>query len=460
MATEETQEIEGWQIKERLGYGAFSFAHKATRINPTTGQREFACAKFTKHVLDTEDHAELRREQQAREIQTEVETLQKVDNPWVVKLFNYNPHVQYETRNGEMVDCHLMVLELCQGGTLFDVLYYTGRFTEPLARTLFKQVLSGVEACHHAKIGHRDIKAQNIVLDQNYQCKLIDFGSSKRWQPRTQMTTTRVGTKGYQAPEMLMNCGYTYKIDIFAMGVLLFIMLARSIPFQEAKLEDKHFRIIAKGDYARFWQKYDKLNLSDEVKDFLNGLLCYQPLDRLKIAEIKAHDWYNGETIPQDQLAETLRVLHRNSQEAHAEDKDRSMEKYNSLTGAIGDARGDNDHPEIPTWLKPLAFELEVTEQMDGEKFLQMAQTYVTDDLQGNVEYDQENSEMVAVIQLRTKKGEQINGAVRINVFSDAETDPEECVFVTFRRADTGERDNDAAALWLQEKLKVLFDAF
>jgi len=297
-------------------------------------------------------------------------------------------------------------------------------------------------------------------LDQNYQCKLIDFGSSKRWQPRTQMTTTRVGTKGYQAPEMLMNCGYTYKIDIFAMGVLLFIMLARSIPFQEAKLDDKHFRIIAKGEYAKFWRKYAKLDLSEEVKDLLNGLLCYQPLDRLKIVEIKAHPWYNGETIPQDELAETLQALHRTSQDAHAEDNDRGVERYNSLTGAIGDARGDKDHPEIPTWLKPIAFELEVSDQMDGEKFLQMAQTYVTEDLQGNVEYDQENSEMVAVIQLRTKKGEQINGAVRLNVFSDPEKDPESYVYVTFRRADTGEHDNDAAALWLQEKLKVLFDAF
>merc|ERR1719510_553994 len=115
-------------------------------------------------------------------------------------------------------------------------------------------------------------------------------------------------------------------------------------------------------------------------------------------------------------MAPALQDLHAQSQAAHAEDNDRAMDRFDSLTGAIENARGENIvYPELPVWLRHMAFEL-TEEDRDGDRFLQIAQLYVTEDLTGTVEYNQAEFELEATIQLRAKTGVS-RASVQINIF-------------------------------------------
>ncbi len=122
----------------------------------------------------------------------------------------------------------LLVLECMPGGELFDILYYTSKLEEVVARTYFRQLVEGLQACHNACIVHRDIKPQNLLLDKHFNLKLTDFGLAKLIESDTDaiMDTYHVGTRGYQAPEILAREPYTSSCDIFSAGVVLFILLS------------------------------------------------------------------------------------------------------------------------------------------------------------------------------------------------------------------------------------------
>ena len=108
-------------------------------------------------------------------------------------------------------DVMLLVLEYMSGGELFDILYYTNALSEVLARTYFHQLMAGVEALHSRHINHRDLKPQNLLLDKRYILKISDFGLSKIMSPNEDgmMQTYKVGTRGYQSPEIILNKPYT-----------------------------------------------------------------------------------------------------------------------------------------------------------------------------------------------------------------------------------------------------------
>ena len=90
-----------------------------------------------------------------------------------------------------------------------------------MARTYFKQIINGLEACHNAGVAHRDIKPQNLLLDSRFNIKLTDFGLSKVFESDADaiMKTTYVGTRGYQAPELLLDQPYDLACDVFSMGL-------------------------------------------------------------------------------------------------------------------------------------------------------------------------------------------------------------------------------------------------
>lgn len=352
---EATQKIMGYELGEKLGYGAFSFARKARHIET----QEEVAMKFTKYQEATNNRA---LEQQLKEIRTELEILTKVQHDNVLRLFQYDPRVEYVGANGESMLTYCMVLELCEGGELFDLLYYTGKFDEKLARTFFQQMVSGLEACHVLNIAHRDLKAQNVLLDKNFNVKLADFGSSNKWVNGHLLRTCRVGTKGYQAPELILKRGYTYKVDIFALGVLLFISLSRHPPFREAKVDDPWFRDIARGKWSRFWERHAKISLSDECKALLQLMLTYQPLQRATIEQIRESEWFNGEVFEQDQIQEELTRRRSEAYNARKSDPSRTYAQYDSIKGAGqgGEARrGDNDQPaDLPVHLKWRTFSI------------------------------------------------------------------------------------------------------
>jgi len=345
------QVILNYKIGDMLGFGAFSFARKGHQVDTN----EVVALKFTKYTEGNQKHIQ----QQVEEVQKELTILKGIRHPNVLRLLDFSQEEDYTTNSGEIIKTYCMVLELCDGGELFDILYYTGQFSEKLARTFFRQVISAVQSCHARNVAHRDIKAQNVLLGENFQVKLADFGSSKIWTEGELMRTCRVGTKGYQAPEILLQRGYTKKSDIFSCGVLLFIMLTRKPPFMEADPKnDGFFRVIAKGKYDNFWvNKHKDPQLSAECKELINGMLTYQPLQRWDMSQVQGSDWYNGDVFEQSEIAGHMAKLCKKAHQARAADKTRNYELYNSLKGVQG--RGDETvPPTIPMALKFMAYKV------------------------------------------------------------------------------------------------------
>jgi len=343
---ESSQTCLGFTLKEKLGYGAFSFARKG--IN-SKGQE--AALKFTKYSKGSESS----KKRQRTEIQTELSVFKKINHPNVMGMFDYSPSFQYKHDNGETSECYVMALELASGGELFDLIYYTGALDEQLSRTFFKQIVAGVEAMHKENLAHRDIKPQNVLLTSDFQIKIADFGSSKRFRSDQLMKTSRVGTRGYQAPELLLQRGYTTKCDIFSLGVLLFVSLTKHPPFKQAIQEDPWFRQIAKKDYKNFWRKHPKDKLTDKCKDLIVKMLCYQPLDRYTITDTSNHPWLKEEVYNTQQLADVLSSRMKKAANARGADGVRAPEKFNSVQARSSSATVPP--PEITNFQKLYAIE-------------------------------------------------------------------------------------------------------
>ena len=145
---------------------------------------------------------------------------------------------------------------MVSGGELFDYVANTGPFQEPVCKYYFKQILQGVHYIHSKGFAHRDLKVENILLDCNYDIKIVDFGFACPLEGRdgTGTNRTRVGTLGYMAPEIMAKKPYQGQdADLFALGVILFILYSGHPPFTLANEEDSHYKFLAENRSDLFW---------------------------------------------------------------------------------------------------------------------------------------------------------------------------------------------------------------
>jgi serine/threonine protein kinase len=275
-------------------------------------------------------------QEQTRQVITEIESLKQIRHPNVMKLYAYNLNAKYPTKEKEKIDCILLVLEYAPGGELFDILYYTSALESHVARTYFRQFIAGLEACHNAGVAHRDLKPQNLLLDAKFNLKITDFGLSKVFESDadTIMKTTYVGTRGYQAPELLLNKRYDLACDIFSAGVVLFILLTGYPPFEQASKNDRWFRPLTKENHKKFWELHAGCPISqdEKVKELLQRMLAFDPKKRITIAEIKEHEWFNGKFLEGKELIRTLRDRHRQMESKRRKDARKLKDLQNSIT--------------------------------------------------------------------------------------------------------------------------------
>eukprot|EP01083_Nonionella_stella_P090433 252639_1 len=336
-----------WTIGATLGKGGYSWVKRGQDIK--TGK--IVALKF----MEKADVSWVK--EQAKQVETEIEALKNIRHQNVMKLYAYNLNAQYPLAPGasdedghttqgkdgsstdkdgqKYIDTILLVLEYAPGGELFDILYYTSALKETVARTYFKQIISGLEACHNANVVHRDLKPQNLLLDAKYNLKITDFGLSKIIQSDADaiMKTTYVGTRGYQAPELLLNQKYDLKCDIFSVGVILFILLAGYPPFEQASKNDKWFKPLMKGNIEKFWKAHQKSPIAQipEAKDLLTSMLCFDPKKRIDMNGIKTHKWMQGSTLKQKELITEIRDRHRKAEKKRRQD----VRKMNDLAQSL-----------------------------------------------------------------------------------------------------------------------------
>ncbi|OAY28092.1 phosphoenolpyruvate carboxylase kinase 1 [Manihot esculenta] len=207
--------------------------------------------------------------------------------PKILHLLSPHPHViqLYDVYED---DTHLhMVLDLCSGQDLHDLIIANGVIPEAEARFLFIQLMSAISHCHKYGVVHRDIKPDNILLDSRNSVKLADFGSAEVVMDG-EMIKGVVGTPYYVAPEILIGREYGEKVDVWSAGVVLYIMLAGFPPFYgETAVEI--FEAVLRGN-LRFPVRAFR-GVSAAVKDLLRSMLCRDVWKRFSAEQVLRHPW-------------------------------------------------------------------------------------------------------------------------------------------------------------------------
>ncbi|KAJ8542051.1 hypothetical protein K7X08_016917 [Anisodus acutangulus] len=180
-----------------------------------------------------------------------------------------------------------LVIEHAKGGELFKKLT-KGRLKEKIARKHFQQLISAVDCCHSRDVYHRDLKPENVLLDENGNLKVSDFGLSALAESKRQdgLLHTTCGTPAYVAPEVISRNGYDgAKADIWSCGVILFVLLAGYLPFQDSNLMEMYGKIRKAEFKCPNWFPL-------EVRKLLSRILDPNPHTRISIAKIKENSWF------------------------------------------------------------------------------------------------------------------------------------------------------------------------
>merc|ERR1719183_1943237 len=214
-------------------------------------------------------------------VEQEVTIMGKINHPGIVKLREV-----FDTKHK-----FYMVLELMLGGELFDRIVEKEKYTENEAVGVAISVCSALQYCHDRGIVHRDLKPENLLYstkDDDATVKIADFGLAKLLSEESLMMHTACGTPGYVAPEVLCGGGYTEAVDMWSMGVIIYILLCGFPPFYEENNAALFATIKACSfDYpSPYWDV-----VSPEARDLINHLLVKEPSRRLNASQVLKHKW-------------------------------------------------------------------------------------------------------------------------------------------------------------------------
>jgi calcium/calmodulin-dependent protein kinase I len=202
-----------YKIGEELGRGSFAVVKRAQHLKEKT---EWAVKVFDKRALGDEDEAGLRQE---------VSILKSLKHPHIVELREV-----FDTKK-----TFYMIMELMSGGELFERIVSKSKYSEREASVVTRKIASALKFCHDKNVVHRDLKPENLLYTDSTEAaeiKIADFGFAKLIAADKVMATA-CGTPGYVAPEVLNNEPYTSKVDMWSLGVIIYILLCGFPPFYD-----------------------------------------------------------------------------------------------------------------------------------------------------------------------------------------------------------------------------------
>lgn len=203
-----------------------------------------------------------------------------MDHPNIFKIYEF-----YEDSTN-----YYLICEYLEGGELFDYMKDHLKISEAMAFKIIEQILSAVNYLHKHNVIHRDIKPENIMLvskNDPSRIKLIDFGTCKRFE-KDQMFTSPIGSCFYMAPEQILG-KYDKRVDIWACGIILYVLLVGYPPFNGNKDSDILSKII---EQPLIFDTADWKDLSKEIKNLVVGMLNRNPLKRITLRQIFEHFWF------------------------------------------------------------------------------------------------------------------------------------------------------------------------
>ncbi|KAL0108178.1 hypothetical protein PUN28_015038 [Cardiocondyla obscurior] len=264
-----TRFSDNYDLKEELGKGAFSVVRRC--VQKSTGH-EFAAKIINTKKLSNRDFQKLERE---------ARICRKLQHPNIVRL-----HDSIQEEN-----FHYLVFDLVTGGELFEDIVAREFYSEADASHCIQQILESVHHCHHNGVVHRDLKPENLLLASKAKgaaVKLADFGLAIEVQGDAQAWYGFAGTPGYLSPEVLKKEPYGKPVDIWACGVILYILLVGYPPFWD---EDQHrlYGQIKAGSYDYPSPEWD--TVTPEAKNLINQMLTVNPGKRITASEALKHPW-------------------------------------------------------------------------------------------------------------------------------------------------------------------------
>ncbi|MQL76046.1 hypothetical protein Taro_008415, partial [Colocasia esculenta] len=258
--------LQRYELGRLLGQGTFAKVYYARNLK--TGQ------SVAIKVIDKEKVLKVGLMDQ---IKREISVMRLIKHPNVVQLYEV-----MATRSKIY-----FVMEYVKGGELFNKVA-KGRLKENVARKFFQQLISAVDFCHSRGVYHRDLKPENLLLDENMNLKISDFGLSALAESKRQdgLLHTTCGTPAYVAPEVLSRKGYDgAKADIWSCGVILFVMLAGYLPFHDSNLMEM-YRKIGKGEFkCPSW-------FPSDIRRLLLRILDPNPATRISSEKIMENSWF------------------------------------------------------------------------------------------------------------------------------------------------------------------------
>ena len=257
-----------YKIGRSIGHGAF-------------GKVNIALHVLSGHIVAIKSFNKIKKTFPLNKIYYEIKLLKKLRNH--KNIIKYFEHFENEKH-------FFIVMENIAGGNLLNAINKMSKFSEPMAKNIFKQLIETIKYLHNIGIVHRDIKPDNILIELDNTIKLCDFGVSKEVK-EGQLLTDSCGTPAFVAPEILKDSPYNpYMTDIWSSGVVLYAMITGFFPFRGVNQTELHRNILS-GAFPKLKEA------SNELKDLLNKILEVNPNKRINIDNILRHPWLNDDDL-------------------------------------------------------------------------------------------------------------------------------------------------------------------